>query len=737
MNPSNPMLAPPASPGDGDRGGYGGYRGYSGYPGYPGAASGEPMVQRAFRDYLLILRERKWYILVVFLVIFSSTVVFTLSRTKLYQSSASIQVLRRDPVVMQVQGVVDNEIRSAEDLNTQVQVLESTAIMEKVAEHLTGDDLAKFIAPYQGKDGAPVSLLKILERNRKVIPSRLSLVVSIQYTHPDPVIAAEVANYFMDEYIAYNSKMRVDESMKAVDDLDGRIEEQKQKVEQMGLVLQAYREKNNMVSLDQKEDIVTEKLKALNLYVTQTSSKLKDAEVRWNQIKDHQAKGEDLLDLDFVAGQANISNLVQQLAAQKILISQLSDRYRAMHPKMIAAMNQQAEIEHELKGAIDTAAATIGSDYQNALSNDGKAHESLAAAEQESLKLGRYAVDYANLDRDYQINEKLLESIVSRMSETRMTSAIETQSARVIDRATPASGPIYPNKLLNLSLGLVSGLGLGLAFAFFVSYIDDRVKSSFDIEAIVGLPLIGIIPEIENLNQSDKAQIVDNHADRQVAEAFLALHAGLQLKNESKNAQCFLVTSTIPGEGKSFCTTNLALTFATHGERTVIVDCDLRKPNVHKSFQVENLKGVIDYCQGNGSLDEVLVKNVKPNLDLVLTGGRAKSPTQILNSKPFETLISELRKRYDRVIVDTPPLAVVSDALIVLPLMDASIFTIYFGRIRRKAAQFCARQMQEANIPCCGAILNGLNLDVSGYYYAQYYDKSYKGYYGTESKDAK
>jgi capsular exopolysaccharide synthesis family protein len=167
------------------------------------------------------------------------------------------------------------------------------------------------------------------------------------------------------------------------------------------------------------------------------------------------------------------------------------------------------------------------------------------------------------------------------------------------------------------------------------------------------------------------------------------------------------------------------------------VDCDLRKPNVHKSFQVENLKGVIDYCQGTGSIEDVVVKNIKPNLDLVLTGGRAKNPTQILNSKPFETLISELRKRYDRIIVDTPPLAVVSDALIVLPLMDASIFTIYFGRIRRKAAQFCAKQIQEANVPCCGAILNGLNLDVSGYYYAQYYDKSYKGYYGTESKDSK
>ncbi len=736
-NPSQPQNQSPGqtpygSPGYGGYGGGGGggYGGYGGYGyGYPGGG-GEGGVQKQFRDYVLILRERMWYIITVFLVVFASAAIFTFTRVKLYQSSANIQILRNDPVVLQVQNVQDNSVRSAEDLNTQVKVLESSVIVRKVAEDLKGADLAAFVAPYQRADGAPVSATKILTDNRKITIIRASLIVTIQYTHPDAAVAAKVANFFASEYIAYNARVKSDDSMKAVDDLKERATEQKQKVEQMANALQDYREKNGMISLDQRKDTVTETLKKLNLAYADTTARRTEAEVRLKQMKDLQAKSGDLLTLEFIAGQSNIADLSKQLANQRIAIAQLSQRYRDKHPTMQAASKQLVETEAQMKQAMVQAAATIESTYQTAVRNDDQAKQALKTAEDESLKLDRYAVAYGNTARDYDINVKLLQSMISRMDETRMTSSIETQNVRVIDIARPSGTPIYPATLLYLSLGLMGGLGLGLAVAFFVAYIDDRVKSAYDIEAVVGLPLIGIIPEIEKMERSERAQIADNHLDRRVAEAFYALHAALQLKNESKNAQCFLVTSTIPGEGKSFVSSNLAITFASHGERTVIIDCDLRKPTLHRLLNSEHPKGVIDYCVNNAPLDEIIAKNVKPNLDLISAGGRAKSPTQVLNSKSFETMISELRKRYDRIIVDTPPLAAVTDALIVLPLMDASIYSIFFNKVRRKAAQFCSKQMQDANIPCCGAVLNGLNLDISGYYYAQYYDKSYQSYYG-------
>lgn len=713
---------------------YGGdYAGYSaiGYgEGGPGNAN------RTFQDYLLIFRERIWYIVVVFLVIFSSTLVYTFSQTKIYESAATVQIFRSDPKIMNVQAVMDNDIRSAEDLNTQVKILESNVLIQKVADRLTGEDLRQFLAPYEkeGK-GDPISAPNIIGTNRKIAPQRQTLIIAVVYQHPDRFMAAKIANLFVDEYIAYNARVRIDESMKAVEDLKVRVEQQRKKVDELAVNLQNYREKNNLVSLDERKDIVTEKLKALNAYVTQTTTRLKDAEIRRNQVKERQASGGLLTDLSFIISQPLIGQLMSQIASQKINLAQLKDRYKDKHPVMMEATNSYAQTERELQKAIDSAIATVETEYQSALANDKEARAQLAAQENESLGLDRYAVEYDNMQRDLKINEGILQAIVARTRETSMTSTLETQNARILDRAGAANSPSSPKVAMNLGLGFAGGVFLGIGFAFLVAFIDDRVKSSFDIESVVGLPLVGIIPQIKRMEQSEKAQIVVTNADRQVAESFLTLHSSLRLKDESKNAKCFLTTSTVPGEGKSFITTNLALTFAAHGERVVIVDCDLRKPNIHKSFKVENLKGLIDVCTDAATLDDVIMRNIQPGLDIIPAGGRAKNPTHILNSKQFELVVSELRKRYDRVFFDTPPLAAVSDALIVLPLVDGSIFTIYFNKVRRKAAQFSAKKLIEANVPCYGAVLNGLNLAVSGYYYAQYYDKSYKDYYVVMSKE--
>lgn len=713
----------------------GGYAGYSASSyGYGDAGGGQ--AQRSFQDYLLIVRERIWYIIVVFLVVFSSALVYTLSQTKIYQATATVQIFRRDPTIMQVQAVVDNEIRSAEDLNTQVKILESAAIIQKVSDRLTGDDLRQFLAPYEKENSAePINAFKVLAENRKVVPQRLTLIIQVQYQHPDKFLAAKVANLFVDEFIAYNARVRIDESMKAVEDLKVRVEQQRKKVDELALNLQNYRAKNNLVSLDERKDIVTEKLKALNMLVTQTTARVGDAETRWKQVKERRESGGDLTELPFIATQPLISQLVQQLSAQKIAMAQLRERYREKHPRMIEAINSAQQTERELTKALKNAEASIESEYQTALRNDKETRAQLAAQESESLAIDRYGVEYDNMARELRINETILQAIIGRTRETSMTSTIETQNARVVDLARPTNLPVSPKILLNLSLGFFGGVVLGFAFAFFVAYIDDRVKSSFDIEGVIGLPLVGIIPQIKRMEQADKAQIVVNNADRQVAESFLTLHSSLRLKDESKNARCLLTTSTIPGEGKSFITTNLALTFAAHGEKVVVIDCDLRKPNVHKSFRIENLRGVIDICSGTASIDDVTVRNLHPNLDVIPAGGRAKNPTHILNSKNFELMLSDLRKRYDRVFIDTPPLAAVSDAMIILPLVDGSLFTIFFNKVRRKAAQFAAKKLLDANVPCFGAVLNGLNLAVSGYYYAQYYDKSYKDYYVVMSKE--
>lgn len=713
--------------------GSGGY----GY-GYSANGYGESSAQRSLNDYLLILRERVWYVVVVFLVVFSSALVYTFSQTKIYESYASVQVLRRDARVIETTTVNENSVVSTEDLNTLVKVLESSLIIKRVADRITGEELRQFMAPYEkGRWGDPLTPLEVLGYNRKITPLRLSLVVQVSYRHPDPVIAAKVANMFVDEFLQWNARVRIDESMRAVEDLQIRAEQQRKRVEEQANALQAYREKNDMVSLDQRKDIVTETLKQLNLLATQTQYKLKESETNWKQVQARIESKGDLAELPFIAQNPNIAQLTQQIASRKIEIAQMRERYRDRHPVMMQATNNLAQSERELERALASAAATVKSEYESALRNDEEARKQLESASAATLALDRLAVQYQAQEREFKINDEILAQLISRMREVNMVATMENNGARKVDPAVPSAGNRYvePKIALNIGIGVVGGLGLGLAFAFFVAFIDDRVKSSFDIESVVGLPLLGIIPQIKKMEQPDKAQIVVNNADRQVAEAFLTLHSSLRLRDDAKDARVILTTSTIPGEGKSFTTTNLALTYAAHGDRVCIVDCDLRKPNVHKSFRRENLKGVIDVCSGAATLDDVIMKEVHPNLDVIPTGGRAKNPTQILNNKAFEIMVSDLRKRYDRVFIDTPPLAAVSDALVVLPLVDGSIFTIFFNKVRRKAAQAAARRLLESNVTCYGAVLNGLNLAVSGYYYAQYYDKSYKDYYVVAASD--
>ena len=230
---------------------------------------GETAAQRTLRDYLLILRERVWYVVVVALAVFLASLIYTLTATKQYTSSATIEILARDPVVMKVQEVRDSDLHGPEDLNTEVKILESSSLVQKVAERLTAAESKALTAPYEkDSSGEPVVPETVIARYRKILPARMTRVIQVVFTHPDPEMAARIANLFVEEFINYNVRWRVEESMKAVEDLKIRADQQAKKVQELGNNLQAYRERQNMVSLDEKKDIVTEKLKALSTLVT-------------------------------------------------------------------------------------------------------------------------------------------------------------------------------------------------------------------------------------------------------------------------------------------------------------------------------------------------------------------------------------------------------------------------------------------------------------------------------------
>lgn len=720
--------------GGGGGGGYGagsGY-GYGGYGGGYGEGGGGP--QRSFKDYFLMFRERVWYLIVAFFIIFSGSILYTFNKTKVYTAVAQVQLFRDDSSALgQTVEMEQNQIRTAEDLNTQISLLESSTIIKGVEQRLQDEMRQRFMAPYTDtlSLSGPLTPLEILGRNRKVVPRRMSLMINVAYSHPDPVVAAEVANLFAKEYIDYNLKLNIDASMKAVEDLRIRAEQQKERVEELDLKLAEYREQNNAVSLDSQENIAGAQLARLNEIKLTNKNVYDQLETKWNLIETYRREGKNLWELSFVAEQSRVSGLLEQITGSRINISSLSKRYREKHPAMIQLLQTLQEAELELEGAVQNSVDKVYAGYIEAKSNFEMASQRLAEKEKELIDLSKTRVEYSSLLRDLEVQQSFFQALNSRMTTEKAQVNLKNPNARVVDEAfpPPEDKPSSPNVAMNLAAGFFGGIAVGFGLIFAVAFLDDRVKSAFDIEGTIGLPMLGVIPRIKKLDTSTKAQAVASNVDRHVTETFRSIHSALKLNDESRNAKIILATSTLPGEGKSFVSSNLALTFANHGEKTLLIDADLRLPNVARSLQLENDFGLLDHIEKGVALDEVIIKEVYPNLDVLPSGGKSKNPTQVLNSAQLEAMFADLRDRYDRIVVDSPPLAAVSDALNLLPLVDGTLYIIKFNTVKRKTAVVNVRRLWESNTPVFGAILNNITSSLSSYYYSNYSDKAYQDYY--------
>ena len=719
--------------------GYGGSNyGYGG--GYGGTGAGP---QRSFKDYLLMFRERIWYLIVTLFIIFSGSILYTFNKTKVYTAVSQVQLFRDDASALGAMGqgaeMEQNQILSAEDLNTQISVMESLSIIKGVEQRLQDELRLRFMAPYEGalSLSGPLTPIEILAKNRKIIPRRMSLMVNFAFSHPDPIVAAEVSNLFAKEFIDYNLKLNIDGSMKAVEDLRIRADQQKDRVEELELKLAEYREQNNAVSLQSDENIAAAQLARLNEIELTNKNIYDNFQTKWDQVETYRLEGRELWELPFVAEQPRVANLLQQVSGTRISISSLSKRYREKHPAMIQLLQTLQEGELELELAVQNSVDKIYAGYSESKSNFDVASLRLAEKEKELIELGKTRIEFNSLLRDLEVQQSFFQALNQRMTTEKAQVNLKNPNARIVDEAFPprADQPSSPNIVLNLATGFFGGIALGVGLIFAVTFLDDRVKSAFDIEGTIGLPMLGVIPRIKKLDTNTKAQAVASNVDRHVTETFRSIHSALKLSDQSKNAKIILTTSTVPGEGKSFVSSNLSLTFANHGEKTLLLDCDLRLPNVARSLQIENELGLLDHVEKEVSLDEVITKEVYPNLDVLSTGGKSKNPTQVLNSAQFEAMFAVLRDRYDRIVVDSPPLAAVSDALNLLPLVDGILYVIKFNTVKRKTAVLNVRRLWESNAPVYGAILNNITSTLSSYYYSNYTDKAYQDYYINQEEE--
>ena len=745
--PPSSQQQPPSSGSDGygygNYGSYGAYSGYYygygyGYGGYPGG--GEPHPSRTLRDYLLILRERVWYVIVTFFVIFTAAVLYALNKTPEYESTATLQVLRGfSPTDIPGTTNSNDVVTNLEDFNTRVQLMESAGVASAVAERLKPDERQRFMAPFEGgiNLGPVPTVDQRLMQRRVVTPVRMSLMIMVTFMHPDKEVAAQIANYFAEEFIASNQRTNADASMKLVEDLQMRGEQQKKTVEELQGKMNDMIVKYGQVALDPSNNIESESLKSQNQIVTDDGRTLDIAKERWDLVQQQRAANKPLWDLSFIATQSQVNQLITEYQTTEVGLANLLQKFGPRHPDIIALTQSKQKQEEELTTAVESAAQTIYTDYLAAQNNYDQSISRRDQIEKNIMDLSKIQVEYNSLQSDLSVAQKMYSDIIQSVETQQTEFNITAPNYRIIDYAGPSAEPAEPNVKVWVAGGFLLGLLAGVAMAFLVAFLDDRVKTAFDIESVVGLPLLGIVPRIRHLNSSEKAQAVATNTDRRVTEAFRSIYSTLKLNDAAKNARCILVTSTVPSEGKSFITTNLALTYAMHGERVLVIDCDLRMPNVAKSMGIERETGLISHLVEHRPLEECMLKDFFPNLDILVTGGKTRNPTQIFNSREFGDFMALIRQQYDRIFIDSPPVGAVSDALNLLPSVDGVLYIIKFNAVKRKTAKLNLRRIMEGNVPVFGAILNQISLAVASYYYTSYYDKSYRNYYvhGDEGDD--
>jgi capsular exopolysaccharide synthesis family protein len=699
--------------------------------------------RRSLRDYYIILRERLWVALPVALLVSLSVGYYKAQETPMYSATATMQFERPERVVISEQ-VVDTSVRSDIDLNTYIQILRSGRLRTMVAQSLTPEEIKILQRPYL-KDLAPGASpppVGALLGSMEPLSIRSSFLLNINVTNRDGEGAALLANRYVEQFMRYLMENVGGKNEFAVDYLRTRAEELRRESEAAEQRLQDYRRKNNLVSLDNSINIISERLRAINTSLTTARMARIDIETVLGQIERMQQSPQkgNLLEIGYISAYGNISLLKTQLASLTNEQSILSERYLERHPKMVNLANSidvvTAQIQHDVEQSI----LDLRTQYEKLKETESSYTKEYKEAEAGQLRLGELSVEFKSLENQAQVAKTNYIQILDRLNQTTTSKNLENIPVKPLDRAMPAGSPTTPNMRNIIKTSVMLGLLVFAGVAVGLSFIDDRVKSAWDIEGFIGTQLLGIIPELGDVPDTEKHSLVSSNKASPGSEAFLSVYSAVKIQSKLDFPKSILVTSTIPGEGKTMISCNLAASFARHGKRVLIMDCDMRRPMLHRHFKLTNEMGLIAWFEAGARIpadpftDATLgLVKVEDNLFLLRSGGRSKSPTELLEKPVFGQFIEAMKQHFDLIVVDSPPMGAVTDSLLISERTDEIIYVCRFNRAYRKHIRLYIKQLREGKNELLGIVLNGLSPRRIEYYSNYRYYRSYKKYYGSQS----
>jgi capsular exopolysaccharide synthesis family protein len=679
--------------------------------------------------YWLIILKHRWTIISVLVSALVLGAVVTLLTKPTYTSKITLQIDREAEKVVSREDVTPSDNRDEEFFQTQYGLLKSRALAERVGETLglmNNDAFEKTMRgrPPPASESANLrrdNVVRLLQTHQDVLPERGSRLVTVGFRSPDPSLSARIANSFGESFIAAGLDRRFESSSYARDFLAKRLEQVKAKLEESERALVAYAASQGIVQLtgdghpgdpQAGQSLAGANLETFNASLAAARTERIKAQERWNQA---QTAGVGLTE---ILQSPTIQAISQEHAK---LLAEYQDKLRIFKPAYPDMLQLKARVDEtgkQLDIEADNIRAALKGQYLAALANERALEAQVSGSKSAVMDLRSRSIRYTILQREVDTNRTLYDGLLQRYKEVGVAGGVSPNNISIVDRAEPPRRPSAPRPVMNMLLAGLGGLSLGVLLAFVREALDQAVRSPEDVERILALPLLGAVPQLKRGVQPKEA-LADPRSP--ISEAYHSLRSALQFSTADGFPKTLLVTSALPGCGKSTTAYAISHYLARLGFRVLIVDADLRKPGLRNLFGADDRLGLTHILTGSASLRDATQATESPNLFLVTSGPPPPNPAEILAGSRLSSLVAEAAGLFDMVIFDGPPVVGLADAPMMGAVVVGTLLVVEANRTTRVQEQTALRRMTRAGANILGVLLTRHNPTHSHYGYGHGY----------------
>lgn len=684
------------------------------------------------QHYLYLVLRHLWLLILVLALALGGAWAWISRQPTLYASRAVLEVQAEAAKVVKIEDVSQQRVNNLEALNTVVQSLTSNSVLLSAAKATGWEE-------WQGKfkdrvQAQPLEnlIVEAVRKQVKVSLRRNTRLIDIVAYHESPekaqLLAQSIANGYRDIQEADRNEL----SKGANAFLQEEVQKLKQNLEASERKLDEYRLEHKSVSLDEGENIVVERLNDLNKQVTEANGKRAAIEADLNALQQFKPGDVDgLMRLPSVAALPEVVELRQALREKENEFVELKERYRERHPTYIAMLAQLEELRGNFKTAVGRARETLQQHFATFKETESRLKALLAEQENKALELKRIAIPYNALQREVGANKSLYEAVLARLKETDVTSGLSVNPYRLIEEPLISNIPASPQKLKIMAIAGFLGLALGGGLILLLDQLDSSVRGVDEAEELFELPVLAAIPESSRVKSADSDLIISHDSGSAQAEGVRSLRASLSLLGEEAQRRIILITSSVPSEGKTFCSSNYAASLAQQGLKTLIIDADLRRPALSSRFiDKENRRGkeytgLSDLISGLCEPKAAIRPTPQKNLWLMPAGSKAPNPAELLAQPKVGQLIEQLATHFDRIVIDSAPINAVSDTLSLVSCTHAVCVVVHSGKTPRRAIRRALQLLDKAGARLAGLVMNRMPTKRGAGYYYYYYGDPY------------